>query len=500
MKDKTHSLPSTSILNYFNLVSLGAAILLLLIAPSTDSFWIDEANSANMAMQHDLRSWWGAVNQVASDVQMSPYFFQLWVWEKVVSSSELGMRCNNLPWILLGIGAWFLALPRSTKGAFVLLAGVAPFLWYYANEIRPYSMLFGASSLMFASLFACAYCGLTKARFLGFGLGALLAIEASAAVLPWVGIAVLFFIWLLVRADRSYLGMGLLLAIPALALAGLYLWSFSHGAHATSPEPSSLGSLLFVPYELLGFTGLGPGRMEMRSGGIGTLKHYLPQLGVLFVCFLVVIGAAIARSKKELGTGRVAFLAVACLVPVIAVTGLGLLSGLRTTGRHFTPALALILPLVAVGVQTLWKNRFFGKAAVVCLFAALAVSSFQIRLASRHKKDNYREAARIARQALESGQKVWWAADPFGASYYGVSVGETPSNGSSSGTGSSSQKTAQLIRNLEKPGLETPDVLVLNRPDVYDSTGVVAKMLSENHYQLKESLQCFTIWEKPPTP
>jgi hypothetical protein len=499
MKHISHLSPVKPVSGYYNAICLGLAAILLLLAPSGDSFWIDEANSANMALQPGLASWWQAVTQIASDVQMSPYFLQLWGWQRLAGSSEWGLRLDNLPWIILGIGAWFLALPRSMRGTFALLAGVSPFLWYYANEIRPYAMLFGASSLMFAALFRCARAGISKSRLLGVGVGALFAMGASSAALPWVGITFLVILGLLwnQKSDRSstpplpsgLLGTALLLVLPAAGLAGLYLWSFSHGARASSPEPSNLGSLMFVPYELLGFTGLGPGRTELRAFGIGSIKRYLPLLALLGCSMIPVIWAALCSIRARIGTLRLLAMVGIYAVPMIAVAGLGWMTGLRTTGRHFTPALGLILPLLALGVHSLWNRKSRGRVAVVCLFLCWMVSSIQIRVAARHKKDNYREAARIARGALESGHSVWWVADSCGAKYYGVALSETPQPG-----------TALTVHNLEKAPGERPDVVVLSRPDVYDSNNIVGGMLSHSDFQLKDSIQSFTIWEKAATP
>jgi hypothetical protein len=472
----------------WSLAFLLIAAILLLFAPNGDSFWIDEANSANMAVQPGLDSWWKAVNHVSSDVQMSPYFLQLWAWQKLAGTSEWAFRCNNLPWVLLGLGAWFLALPRPTRGAFALLAGVSPFLWYYTSEIRPYAMLFGASSLMFASLFGCAFSGISKPRVAGFGLGALLAIGASAAALPWAGTAFLLLVWVLwkQRADRSYLPLGVVLGLLSAALAGLYLWSFTRGNRAASPEPSSLGSLLFVPYELLGFTGLGPGRTELRSAGIGAIKHSLPQLALLGITLVPVVCAGLAALRKKIGLRGELGLIGLVLLPVMAVVALGFLSGLRTTGRHFTPALALLLPLMAAGMTRLWIAKPRWRPAVVLFLVCLGFSSAQIHFAARHKKDNYREAARIARAALDQGKKVWWVADSCGANYYRVPTGELADSG-----------TARLVNNMEKRVPEQPDLVVLSRPDVYDNSKVVTEMLAQSGFLLQTTLQSFTIWQRP---
>ncbi len=466
-----------------------------LCAVSGDSLWIDEAHCAVAAIQPGFSGWLRCLLEVPSDVQMSVYFFQLWGWEKIAGGGEWMLRLNNLPWFALGVGAWFFALPRALRLPLALVAGLSPFLWYYVNELRPYTMVFAGSSMMFAGLYRLGTAGFSRGWFWCFGMGSVLAAAASSTAIPWVGVAGLAMGFLLFRRrpavpiPRKVYGITGILAVPGLFIIGLYAWSFLQGARAASPEPSSLGSLLFVPYELLGFVGLGPGRGELRAGGVMSLKPYLPLIGVLAVSLAAVLIAGIGALRKHVGGRRLLAGSALFVLPVIAVIGLGLFSGLRTTGRHFTPALALLLPLSAVGLNALWASRKSAyRVAVIGFLICWAGSSVELRTAARHKKDNYREATRIAREAVEGGKQVWWLADPCGAEYYRLplALGEE-----------AEPSKARRIVNLETLPSPRPDIVVFSRADVYDrSETVAAGMLASGPYHPVRTLQGFVIWER----
>lgn len=471
------------ILKFSDYICLGLAALLLLLAPTGGSFWIDEAHSAQIALQPGPALWWKALNDVSSDVQMAPYFLQLWGWAKLAGGSEWALRLNNVPWLLLGLGAWFWVLPRQWRRWFALLAGFSPFLFYYGNEIRPYSMLFGASSLMFAFAYECAMRGVDRSRLLWVFLGALLTMGASAASLPWVGVCLLVVLWLSRRQQtpvRELVPMMIFL-LPGAALVGLYLWSFAQGDRASSPAPTGIASLLFVPYELLGAAGLGPGRGDLRISGVAAIKDHLPMLGLHAAALGVVLVAALVSIFRKVRLVRFLALLGLVLVPLLAVMLLGLFSGLRTTGRHFTPLLSLLLPVMALGISSASKNKAAASAAVI-LFVSLGLSCLQIRFAPRHKKDNYREAAQLAKAEIGAGKRVWWVADASGAEYYKLQLG-------------GKDRAIQLFNAVETPE-PTADIIILNRTDAYDRQGTVMRVIGDQQFRLRQKLQGFTIWER----
>ncbi len=483
------------------LLALCLAALLGLVAIGGESLWIDEAHSAVVAMAPDVAGWWRTLLGIPSDVQLAGYLFQLWVWEKLAGGGEWALRLNNYPWFLASLFVWVAALPRRFRAAMALCLGLSPFLWYYAGELRPYMMLFCGSSLMAAALVRGGAAGWSRGWFHLFGLGVVVALAASSAAIPWVGAATLAAVVLVARAKPrprvpwEMLGSAVL---PAAGLLVLAFWSFLHGARASSPEPGSLASLLFAPYELLGFAGLGPGRAALRGTGVaalGSLPFLLP-LGLLALTLAAVAVAGVRCLAREMGWRRLGAGAALFALPVVAVVALGFYSGLRTTGRHFTPGLALLLPVLACGIRELWERRSqglglgWGRLVVVGFFLCWAASALELRTAARHRRDDYREAAAMARRALDAGREVWWLADPAGAAYYRLPLRE---EGAASG--------ALVLANPESLPASQPSLVVYSRPDVYDNHSVVARMLARERYhpvRPPASLQGFSIWEKPP--
>lgn len=469
---------------------LALAVLLGLCMANSGSFWIDEAQSAHFAMQSGISAWWKSLNVIPTDVQMALYYFQLWIWEKLVGSSEWLLRLNNVPWYLAGIFAWFFAMPKRLRGIIVLLAALSPFAWYYVNEIRPYAMLFGATSLMFAGLFRCAASGFSKPWLWSLGVGCVLAAGASSVAIPWVGVTFLAALVLYLKSNPRIpfpVEIAVALAIPGLCIMGLYSWSYLHGSRVASPEHSTVGSLLFAPYELLGFTGLGPARAALREVGIGSIKTFLPGIVLLFASLTVVAIAGFRYVQRRLGSRSLLVWLALYTLPLIAVTALGISSGLRTTGRHFTPALVLALPLLTVGVDALWMRKSLWTRAVVAAFVVCwLASSFEIRFAARHKKDNYRDAASIANAALTAGKQVWWSANRNGALYYRLPLSD---NGA--------PHTARSVISIGSLPSPLPDVVICSRDDVFDNQHVLAKMISGLNFKPVQKLQGFVVWERP---
>src|SRR5208337_237914 len=85
-------------------VSEWAVFVILLavgaLALNSQSFWIDEATTAEIARQHSLAEWWQAMlKDHGSNTQMPIYMIYVWAWEKVWGTGEWAMRTSNLPWL-----------------------------------------------------------------------------------------------------------------------------------------------------------------------------------------------------------------------------------------------------------------------------------------------------------------------------------------------------------------------------------------------------------------
>lgn len=271
-------------------------------AVSPESLWIDEALTAVKAMQPDLDGWWRVmVEQKHSDLQMPLYMFWVWGWEKVFGSSEWALRAANLPWMLAGA----ILLLNTVTGTgiqrrmLVLALAFNPFAWYYLNEARPYAMQLGAAFAVLAGLRALhqldrsGASGATAFRE-GFSseksglviliVGLVVLSGSSMLGMIWAGAAMLALVVLLGfkgvlglcrREIFVVLGGGVLLAV----LGSYYWWTLKAGARASASAGTNLQTIAFVIYELMGFGGIGPGRLAIRSQGLASFGPHLAALG-----------------------------------------------------------------------------------------------------------------------------------------------------------------------------------------------------------------------------
>ena len=107
---------------------------------------------------------------------------------------------------------------------------------------------------------------------------------------------------------------------------------------------------------------------------------------------------------------------------------------------------------------------------MLSLFSCLAV-----RLAVRHQRDDYRDAAQYARQALLQNQVVWWNAAVEGAWDYKMPLD----------TSGGQKDTAIPLLNPSVDSLarlKKPNVIIVSKPDLFDSAGTMADYLKRGHY------------------
>ncbi len=164
--------------------------------------------------------------------------------------------------------------------------------------------------------------------------------------------------------------------------------------------------------------------MQLRAGGLGELKPFLPFLALGAGGVAVLLLAAFGSLKERIGKREVMFFFCAVAVPLLVVLAAGVSGQMRLLGRHLTPLLPFLLVLLAVGLTNCLtalsaRRKLIGWAALVLLL----LSALEIRFAPRHRRDDYRSAADIARQAQAAGEHVWWLADVSTGLYYGVPLG-----------------------------------------------------------------------------
>ncbi len=464
------------------------------LALTNQSLWIDEANSALKAMQPTLEAWWGAfVSEKGSDLQMPFYMLYLWGWEKIAGHSELALRAANLPWFFLAQYFLYRVTRRSGLDSRPLLfiAAISPFVWYYLDEGRPYLMQYAASCMVICGLGEVHQESSGDGRRAGFALlslGILFLAGSSLLGAAWSATAILALCYISITEHRlpdrhevtwaaaTFVGLGL--------LGSYYFWSLLHGARGSAVGNMGLGNLFYAPFELFGFSGLGPGRLQMREARLSSLQPFFLPLALLFMTLLVVLGSAVRmllaveiRSKLTIGL-------IYGLPAAVVMTIFGFVANFRLLGRHFTPLAPLICILLTVGVVRLWKTR--SKAIAAAMLLLWLGSSFSLRFAARHRKDDYRDATAEARQAMAANKTVWWSADLAGARYYQLPVGQPNTNPIVV-----LNPTVEELRQLPRP-----DVIILSKTDIFDANQATQSYLKGESFQLTRSLPAFTVWQR----
>jgi hypothetical protein len=109
-----------------------------------------------------------------------------------------------------------------------------------------------------------------------------------------------------------------------------------------------------------------------------------------------------------------------------------------------------------------------------------------------HAKDDYRNAATLAAAALRENKEVWWAADSATAFIYlqGLKLADLPGR----------------LWTMHGPDWNDirfkfpPRVIIISKPDIYDSRGAVARYAAENQFVPVRRLPAFTILARPNDP
>ena len=299
----------------------------------------------------------------------------------------------NAPWFAAGALAFILAFPfgdrRRVSAACVAL--LCPFAWYYLDEARPYAMQLGASLLILVALArlergrelsnATKY-GATGWDVAIFLLGVVVLSGSSLLGMVWAGSAVVAMPAFLspggtLRLVQRHWHLWVAATGLLLVFAGYYLWTLSLGARASAAATTTLGSVLFIGYELLGFSGLGPGRLELRTVGAAGLRPHLPLLALYAATIAALAGAALRQEVRK-GNRRYVLPVLCYIFPAVFILGVGYVAHFRVLGRHFTPLLPALLLLLVSGLAALWSQRSAWAKAAALLFCLLSLGSCSV--------------------------------------------------------------------------------------------------------------------------
>lgn len=476
---------------------LGIALVVAFASVSSQSFWIDESGSAILAIDPDPLAF---TQDRGSTLQMPGYMLSLWAWEKIFGSSEYALRAMNIPFFLAAILTTLLAFraATTTRLLFAWLLCLSPMVWIYMDEARPYILQFTGSTLILIGMFNQ---GKNSDSLPGnlplFCIGSLVLCASSLTGVVFTLFFVLGFLSILLaqkklhalfgsRGNLVILAISLLLLMP---LALFYLWTLQTGAAASSVGKTSLATIAFAAYELLGFTGFGPGRLELRAQGMVALVPFLPL--ILFLCLITIL---VATPPLRALPGRpppawVWIMAGSVLLGASTMAALGILKDFRIVGRHMMPLLPFLLLFLSVCLTELWQSKLkINKTVAVIYLLLLTASSISARVDTRFQKDDYRSAAKLAQSYLEQGKTVWWAADEPSLLYY---FPDAENQLQSAGL-----FLAFGLRATPLGNRDFPDIVLLSKPDIYDSDGALSRFVLENNLRQSISYQAFSIFKR----
>ena len=493
------------------LLSGVVAIVVGFIAITSQSLWIDEANSAVKAMAPDITAFFGAMrDERGSDLQMPLYMLMLWVWEKIFGHSEFALRALNIPLFALALvfAATFWRTTANNRIFFVIFACSSAFLWAYLDEARPYILQFlGATgcAIPLANLAAASEPPETSDITL-FAVGVLLLCGSSLfGVISSLWLCLAFLI-LAVESQRlpdflarKDLRVAVSLSLPTLLLLGAYYWwTLSIGAKASSVGKTGLLNVAHAVYELAGMAGLGPGRGDLRASP-GAIVPFIPIL-TLYVCAMtLLISGGIFTEYRRGGIYQKRRLwLIFCIIPTVVTLStfaVGLFGEFRVVGRHLMPMLPFLFVLLSVTTGTLWMGalRTAGRTITGLAILAMISSAVGYRILERHAKDGYRTAAALARQTIGDGGVVWWAADRSGAQYYGLgAIIQDANDFERTQEGDAFMVNSRDANYLAR--LPAPSLVVLSKEDVYDRHGALRTYFLQNNFSPSNVFSAFTVW------
>lgn len=488
---------------------LAFSILIVALAPSFQSFWIDEGTTGLLSRAPTFSDLQRTLDEIKGSEALMPlttsYF---WAMEKVVGGDEWALRCCNLPWLWLGIVCLTLVGRRINWPWLPLLFALHPVVWFYADEVRPYAVQLGSGSWLTLGFVQILQSEGKQGRgFWNFGFAALTTIASSFLGIFVVASAALVLVlkalfgrWPIPLRHYAIVAF---FAVTNAVLAFNMLLKISGGAGGSKSWAVGLSNFGFASYELLGFIGLGPGRELIRTsavaGGVDAASHLLIpsffKLGLLVIIYLAV-GFAAFRATKLASNKPILYVGLLSgavgLVSVFCLFGAALESRFPFWGRHLAPTLPFILLAIggiASSLESVWTVRQ-RCLLLIPLFVVLSYSSAVIRWSPTHAKDDYRTATALARDEVARGKRVCWIAAGGPALYYGLNLSKTwpPVYG-----------TASLYVPPEDTAFP-PDVLIVSKPDLFDRQRSLPHWKSVSGVQASFPCQSFVIYQLPSVP
>jgi hypothetical protein len=437
---------------------------------------------------------------------MPGYLLYLWAWARIFGIGEWALRLANVPWALLFTAslAWGAERLLNIRRAWLIIC-LSPFLWFYMNEARPYAMVMGVSMITTIAVVAYATNPLRFPHAPWWGIVSLLVLWSIHMLTIVLAPSLLLFIYVMQTVSLKQFArkwfLPVVVTAPGFAgLAAYYLYTLFIGVKGMIVRPG-LANLVFAIYEFLGFGGLGPPRNVLREApGLHTFFPYLPTLAVGAVALVVVLLAILLRKRNPTERRVVFGLFISFAAGLLLTLALSYAAHFRVLGRHMATFFPLFALLLLKGLLAGRTPRYSKTAAcaLALLGIAWSISDFRQRLLPSYEKDDYRDAAALARSALLRGEPVLWLAYTETARYYGLRITEVQRpedvgqpDAAAAIYGACSRTWFEQSFHERKPVL----VVISDKPDLFDHDGNCQKVLNSLSMAHVASFPAFDAWQ-----
>jgi hypothetical protein len=359
------------------LTALGA--LLRFATLDAQSFWLDELVTVSLLD----RSFGDTLSGVRA-TEATPYLYYVlaWPWSRAFGLGEVGLRSLSAvvgtAAIPVAYGAGAACCSRRVGVLAAALVAVHPFLVWYSQEARAYSLLvlLGACTVLFSGR---ALRSPSRADLVGWAIASSLAIATHYFAVFLVAAEAA---WLLARYSRRR-EAGLALLLPALVLTAHFpLLDAQRGNGETVADTSLLSRVAGTPKALV----VGYSFPAETAGGI------LAAVLVAFGIGLFALRAPARERRGGLVAGSLALAAI--LLPLV----------LALVGTDFLTARNVVLAVVpgAICVGAGYAATRLGLLAGAALCALLLAVTLVVSLDERYGRTDWRGAAeRLEAPAVE---------------------------------------------------------------------------------------------------
>lgn len=348
------------------------------------------------------------------------YSLLLGAWVHLAGDGEWAMRFPSVVFgtLLVPAIAWFAGrwLGREARVPAAWLTAGAPFLVWYSQEARNYSLLMLCVAVSGALLVAMRD-RLVPGRLLAYALTALAGLLSN---LSFAFLAPLHLAWWLGSRQRrgprlAVAGALVLLLVLALvpwvgSIRGTWDWQRLNPAripevHEGELRPGSTFHAVAIPWAFQSFAGgytLGPSLRALRADRSWTaLAPYAPELAATAVVFgaLSVAGLIALRRRGRLTEGLLA------LVVPVAIASYFAVQNFKTFHPRY---LAVVVP----GLIAIWAAGWADLRGRIRVVTAVAIallwglSLYRMYFDRRYEKDDLRSAARVLREQGRPGEVV----------------------------------------------------------------------------------------------